>query len=189
MLIEGVGEAWAHTCKRGTSLSSQESARKLGIDYICQAQESRGGPILSWLEKSRTNLFPNGTGSSSLPGTCRRSQSSFSPCWGAGIWMQSSILWPCCVSKGTSAWQILLPSSCAEYGLLTDAKIQESALHALLSPASPRAGATLLCLQTLRIVSLSLKSSPITLFKSPQCTPAIASWRLVSPPLVLETLI
>lgn len=118
MLIEGVGEAWTPTCKRGASLSSQESARKLRSDYICQAQESRGGLILSWLEKSRTNLFPNATGSCSLPGTCRRSQSSFSPCWGAGIWMQSSILWPCCVSKGTSAGQILLPSSRAEYGLL-----------------------------------------------------------------------
>lgn len=146
MLIQGLGEAWAHTCNRGTSLSSQESARKLGRSgCIWQAQERWGGLILSRLEESRKNLLPNATGTCHLPGTCKRSRSSFSPCWGAGLWIQSSILWPCCISKGASAGQILLPSSHAEYGLLTDAEVQGSTLCTLLSPASLRAGATLLC--------------------------------------------
>lgn len=87
------------------------------------------------------NLFSSATGTCSLPGTCRRSWSSSSPCWGARLWMKSSILWPCCISKGTSAGQILLPSSHAECTLLTDTEI----LCTPLSPVSPRAGVTCMC--------------------------------------------
>lgn len=124
---------------------------------ICQAQEIRRGLVISWLEEGRKNLFPSVIGTCSLPGTCRRSQSSFSPYWGARLWIQSSILWPHCISKGTSAGQVLLPPSHAEYGLFTDAEIQ----GCTFLPLSLRAEATVCSKpvqQTVRSVSLSLSS-------------------------------
>lgn len=110
------------------------------------AKHRRAGEVWSFLDwkKARGMCSPMPR-TCSLPGTSRRSWSSFFTCWGARLWVQSSMIWPCCISNRTSAGQILLPSGHAEYGILTDTEIQESALCTLLSPASPRAGATLLC--------------------------------------------
>lgn len=163
MLVQGLGEAWALTWKSRTSLSSQERARKLDrIDYTKHRRAGKVWYFLDWIKTGRI---------------CSPVPQLFTVCMGLAadpeaafpllrIWTRNAVIHSVSHTflrdppSGRSSCHLAMLSKHSSLLILILGEIQGSALHALLSLATPRAGVTLPVLQTLQNVSLLLNSLP-----------------------------